>query len=150
MPISEDLVDALRCNFSGRDHFLIDALILPCGHSICKECAQDSLGDVSFFCAFPGCEKSHLIKNLDHLKNNSTVQVLIKTYENDLFELAKKDFEKLVSDCEVSAQTKIIQQTLNEIDEQIDKRAEELTQQLNSAGDDLMNQISIIKDNIIK
>lgn len=149
MSISEELINALRCNFDGRDHFLIDAFILPCGHSICKECASDNLNK-ELKCEYSDCNRVHNIKKLEHLKVNPTIPVLIKTYEKELFEYTKKEFEKLSSDLEAINNEEALEKCCQEITEKIEKRGEELKSQLDTIGEDLRGKLTTAKEEMSK
>jgi hypothetical protein len=86
MSSDDELVDSIKCNLNKRDHFLNEALTLPCGHSSCKNCISSENGK-RFCCRYPGCNEYHKIRFVDELKPEGTVEALIKRFDKSLKEI---------------------------------------------------------------
>ncbi len=93
MTVPSEIVKMIECCLSHDNHYVKDAVLLPCGSNACKSCLMNinSKNDIKCF----GCSKMHKYDDLKSLFFNPTVDILIKkVYLNDLMSMIQTGFNE--------------------------------------------------------
>lgn len=132
MPIDDQLIEELKCNLNKRDHFLNEALALPCGHSCCKNCIVAESGK-KFFCKYPGCNEYHKIRFVDDLKPVRNIEDSIKKFDKELKEIIYKKLHDLNEKANEENAINNFNSISNGIEMNIDVRVESLKEDIHNS-----------------
>ena len=91
MPISENLLDQMKCSFHNNGHIAIEPILLKCENYGCKQCVVDSK-DENIYCY--NCKEIHKKKDLLNAPINKLAKTLIDSHLNDLFDYVDTNLTK--------------------------------------------------------
>ena len=92
MPISETLLNQLKCCFSNDEHVAFEPINVSCGAICCRECI-DSSNIEELDCS--SCRGKHQKKDLKDKKVIKAVETMMNFFLNDLLDYVKNNLEKV-------------------------------------------------------
>jgi hypothetical protein len=91
MPITEAILNQLKCCFSNDGHIAIEPILVSCGDNACKKCAVDSKEEaIKCF----GCNENHKKSDLIKGPINKVAVSMVQTFLNDLFDYVETTLDK--------------------------------------------------------
>ena len=91
MPISENLLDQMKCSFHNNGHIAIEPITISCGANACKKCVIDSKEEI-IKCF--SCKENHKKEDLIKSPISKLAESMVQTFLNDLFEYVEAILEK--------------------------------------------------------
>ena len=92
MSIPKEVLNELKCCFFNDGHIAIEPIFIDCGATGCKECITASnMEKIECY----SCKGKHLIEDLKNIKLVKSMENMVKSFVNDLFEYAEGNLEKL-------------------------------------------------------
>ena len=91
MPIPNEIFSALKCCFLNDGHIAIEPIYVSCGAIGCKECiAFSDIEEIDCY----SCKEKHPTKDLKTMPVIKSIEKMVKSFVNDLFEYSKVNLEK--------------------------------------------------------
>jgi hypothetical protein len=91
MPITEAILNQLKCCFSNDGHIAIEPILVSCGDNACKKCVVDSKEEaIKCF----GCNENHKKSDLIKGPINKVAVSMVQTFLNDLFDYVETTLDK--------------------------------------------------------
>lgn len=139
-------VNQFKCVASNDKHYAIKPVELPCGHFICKSCADNEIKNNRIKCF--ACQKIILIDNNNKCNESFTAKKSIKENLDELFSCIENEFTRSISN--LNDLSGNVESIIENIRYEIEIRFESLRNQLDELNLQFQNRLDEIKIDINK